>query len=308
MFNKHVITVVRDELGALTKQHAPSWQPVAEDLPALLYFPADAARLQSTVMDGVLRAPHSRFAGEAALDAYALPLVGHFLEERLAKAPDRTRREFAGEVIRNLNPVGTRFDRYIARFFECPALLAERDDEHHGYAVGVRTGAMDMAPAGTCTKRAYVVHKAIYSVKEQRRLLGAIYRLYEQYYCQALDRFGEHNKDDILPFCWDRFRACVSEPLLQFRDPSLAALKEWIAIAPYQPPTGFVVTENILTPWLALGDNREKTGINSLPLESIVLSRFLPGAIAKQSTRDFLRTNGSFQVSVSQTPERQGEI
>lgn len=117
-FNKHVRLVVGAELGAVLQRGFREAIDADAVPPRLLYVLANGQEVRDAVEDGSWPAPDSRFAGEAALDAYALPLLRGFIDERRSRVADTPEYGFGNALARDLHPVGQYFDRYIVRLFD----------------------------------------------------------------------------------------------------------------------------------------------------------------------------------------------
>lgn len=256
MANKHVSLVVRSELASILKDHA---QTPAVAIPPALHYPANVETLGVILDGGVLPALQGTHAGDAALGAYALPLVRSWLAAKQWAASTAPSKAFADAIADNLHPIGSYFERYIARFFEdaasalaCPGVIA---------AVAVH-GA-DLLRATKARTTFFTFHSTIYEADRQQSLLDASYDRFEQYYLAALDRFGPKHSDTILPSCCNALRAELGSFMQRLRDPRRANEREWLALARSRKPDGHVLVGSLHVPWL--GIDRQRTGRASGP-------------------------------------------
>lgn len=286
LFNQHVRLVVGSELTTLLQTE---FAGDGAAVPALLYALCDAQELQSAVQAQAWPAVDSRFAGAAALDAYAAPFAVACFTRRLRDARGSLQREFAAELIRNFTPCGSQFDHYIARLYANGEQALAAAPDARAYAVGLKTRELGMSAPGQLPRRAFAVHAAIYDANAQREVLDRIYDCFLGYYEQAVDRFGAHNREDVLASCWGAVRHAAGRVLPRLRNPDLAGQQEWVALAPLLPPAGFTVSGNMFVPWLALRSNRR--GRHPLPLEQVLVHPGRLGPAAATGLRAFLRAS-----------------
>jgi hypothetical protein len=286
-FNKHVRLVVGAELGAVLQRGFTEVIDAAEVPPQLLYVLADGRQLRGAVVDGAWPAPDARFAGEAALDAYALPLLHAFIDERRGRQPDTPQRRFGEELVGGIQPVGSYFDRYLVRMFDGVGTALRRGAGRPPYALGLRTAELDMAASSGAGRRTFEVSSAIYDATLQRDILQAIFTAFETYHAQASDRFGDRNAEQVLASCWDGFRQAVGAVLLRFRPPQLAAEREWIATARWRSPARFDLAGDLLVPALSL--RAHSPAARGLPVAHTLVYGGLPQPLAADSLRQFYR-------------------
>jgi len=286
-FNKHVRLVVDAELGAVLRRGFTEDIDAAALPPRLLYVLADAAQLRDAVADGALPAPDARFAGEAALDAYALPLLHAFIDERRRRQPDPRECRFGEALARGIEPAGTYFERYLVRMFAGADAALARHAGRPPYALGLRTGELDMAGRGGPRGRTFDLGSAIYDAAVQRAILEAIFTAFETYHARAGERFGPRNDEQVLASCWDAFRHAVGMVLPRFRPPQLRAEREWLATARWRSPARFLVAGDVLMPALSL--RAHSPAARGLPIEHTLLHESLPEPLAAQSLRRFYR-------------------
>jgi hypothetical protein len=287
IFNRHVRLVVSAELGAVLQRGFTGAIDAKAVLPRLLYVLADCQELRDSVEDGTWPAPDARFSGEAALDAYALPLLHSFIKERRSHDLGTPECRFGDELVRDLHPFGSHFDRYIVRMFEGVGPALDRSKGQRPYALGMRTAELDMAPANGAAHRTFEVSSAIYDAAIQRNIMEAIFTSFETYYAQAVRRFGHQNAEQVLASCWDGFRQAVGAVLPRFRPPHLSAERERIAVARWQNPARFQLTDDLLVPALSLRSHARAA--RGLPLERTVVHDILPQPLAADSLRKFYR-------------------
>ena len=145
--------------------------------------------------------------------AYALPLLRSFIGERRCRALDTPECRFGEELMRDLHPVDSHFDRYIVRMFDDAGAALGRNHGDRPYALGLRAAKLDMALANGAEHRTFEVSSAIYDVAIQRAIMEAIFTALETYYAQASQRFGRQNVEQVLASCWDRFRQALGAVL-----------------------------------------------------------------------------------------------
>lgn len=284
IFSKHVRLVVGSELTGLSQT---DFAGDVAAVPALLYALCDAHGLQSAVQAQALPAVDARFAGTAALDAYAVPFATDYFTRRLREAESTAQREFAAELIRNFTPCGSQFDHYIARLYANGEQALADAPDGCVYAVALKANELNMAAPGQAARRVFTTHAAIYDAQTQQAILERIYNCFLAYYEQSADRFGVHNMDDILPSCWGALRQAVGRVLPRLRNPRYARQQEWVAVAPLLPPAGFTVSGNMLVPWIPLRSQRR--GGHPLPLEQVLVDPLRADPIASVGLRAFLR-------------------
>jgi hypothetical protein len=262
MANKHVSLVVRTELASMLQACSA---PRADGLPKTFSYPANPDALRVALSTGALQAGHSRYANDAALEAYALPFVRDWLTQKQRDASTALQKAFADEIAINLHPVGSRFDRYIARFFEDSSTALA----YPGAIAAVVVRSADVVDLAKSRASAFTVYGVIYELALQRRLLDAFYERFEQYYFAAVDRFGPRHSETILPSCCDALRAALGPLMLRLRDPLRIGEREWLALARYRKPDGHVVMGDVEVPWLGLHCQRagRTTG---LPLDVVL--------------------------------------
>jgi hypothetical protein len=286
-FNKHVRLVVGAELSAVLQRGFTEAIDATAVPPLLLYVLADCQELRDAVEDGTWPALNARFSGEAAFDAYALPLLHSFINERRSRDLGTLECRFGDELMRDLHPVGSHFDRYVVRMFEGVGAALDRSKGRRPYALGLRTAELDMALANGTEHRTFEVSSAIYDAAIQRNIMEAIFTSFETYYAQASKRFGHRNAEQVLASCWDGFRQAVGAVLPRFRPPHLSPEREWIAAARWRNPARFQLADGLLVPALSLrGHARAARG---LPLERTVVHDALPQPLAADSLRQFYR-------------------
>ncbi|MEW6373489.1 MAG: hypothetical protein AB1584_21415 [Pseudomonadota bacterium] len=286
-FNKHVRLVVDAELGAVLRRGFTEAIDAAELPPRLLYVLAGAEQVRDAVVDGALPAPDARFAGEAALDAYALPLLYAFIDERRRRQPDTPECRFGEALARGIEPAGSYFERYLVRMFAGADAALARHAGRPPYALGLRTAELDMAGRGGPRRRSFELACAIYDPSVQRAILEAIFAAFETYHARAAERFGPQNDEQVLASCWDGFRHAVGMVLLRFRPPHLRAEREWLATARWRSPARFLVTGDELAPALSL--RAHAPAARGLPIEHTLLHEGLPQPRAAESLRRFYR-------------------
>lgn len=286
-FNRHVRLVVSAELGAVLQRGFTGAIDATAVLPRLLYVLADCQELRDAVEDGTWPAPNARFSGEAALDAYALPLLHSFIKERRTRDLGTPECRFGDELVRDFHPVGSHFDRYIVRMFEGVGPALDRSKGRRPYALGMRTAELDMAPANGTAHRTFEVSSAIYDAAIQRNIMEAIFTSFETYYEQAVRRFGHQNAEQVLASCWDGFRQAVGAVLPRFRPPHLSAEREWITVARWQNPARFQLVDGLLVPALSLRSHARAA--RGLPLERTVVHDTLLQQLTADSLRQFYR-------------------
>ncbi|MGO4477430.1 hypothetical protein AB4Z32_14375 [Massilia sp. 2TAF26] len=286
-FDKHVRLVVGAELGAVLQRGFTEAIDATAVPPPLLYVLANGQEVRDAVEDGSWPAPDSRFSGEAALDAYALPLLRCFIDERRSRVSDTPEYRFGNALARDLHPVGHYFDRYVVRLFDGADAPLGRSGECRPYALGLRTAELDIAPAKGAKKRRFEIGRVIYDLDTQRAIMDAIFTAFETYYVQASGRFGQGNAEQVLDSCWDAFRQAVGAVLPRFRSPRLDAEREWIATARWQSPARFQLAGDLLVPALSL--RGRSPGARRLPVERTVVHDALPHALAADSLRQFYR-------------------
>lgn len=289
-FNKHVRLVVGSELSAVLKRGFTEAIDATAVPPRLLYVLADGQELRDAVEDGTWPASDARFSGEAALEAYALPLLRGFIDERRCREPDTPERRFGDELMRDLHPVGSHFDRYIVRLYDGVGAALARNQHRRPYALGLRTAELDMSPVNGTEHRTFEVSGAIYDAAIQRDVMEAIFTALETYHAQASERFGHQNSEQVLASCWDAFRHAVGAVLPRFRPPNLAFEREWIATARWRNPTRFQLAGDLLVPALSLG--RRARAARGLPLERTLVQQGLPQPLAADGLRQFYRYHG----------------
>jgi hypothetical protein len=288
-FNKHVRLVVSAELGALLQRGFTEGIDAGQAAPRLLYVLADGGQLREAVEDGALPAADARFAGEAALDAYALPLLQAFIDERRGRQRDTPAWRFGEELARGIHPTGSYFERYLVRMFEregAEAALARREGSPP-YALGLRTAGLDVAVRGGPQRRCFEACSAIYEAATQGEILQAIFNAFEAYHTQACDRFGERHAEQVLASCWDGFRQAVGAVLLRFRPSHLRAEREWLAIARWRSPARFQLAGDVLVPALSL--RAHPPAARALPIEHTLVHGGLPQPLAADSLRHYYR-------------------
>ena len=286
-FDKHVRLVVGAELGAVLQRGFTHAIDAAAVPPRLLYVLANGQEVRDAVEDGSWPAPDSRFAGEAALDAYALPLLRSFIDERRSHVSDTPEYRFGNALARDLHPVGHYFDRYIVRLFDGADGALGRSGEGRPYALGLRTAELDIAPVQGTKKRTFEIRAVIYDLDIQRAIMDAIFTAFETYYVQATERFGQGNAEQVLDSCWDAFRQAIGAVLQRFRSPRLDVEREWIATARWQSPARFQLAGDLLVPALSL--RSQTPAARRLPIERTVVHDALPHALAADSLRQFYR-------------------
>jgi len=286
-FDKHVRLVVGAELGAVLQRGFTEAIDAAAVPPRLLYVLANGQEVRDAVEDGSWPAPDSRFAGEAALDAYALPLLRCFIDERRSRVADTAEYGFGNALARDLHPVGQYFDRYIVRLFDGADAALGRSGACRPYALGLRTAELDVAPATETKKRRFEIGRVIYDLDTQRAIMDAIFTAFETCYVQATRRFGQGNAEQVLDSCWDAFRQAVGAVLPRFRSPRLDAEREWIATARWQSPARFQLAGDLLVPALSLQGQSSRA--RRLPVERTVVHDALPHPLAADSLRRFYR-------------------
>jgi hypothetical protein len=289
MVDRHVRLVVGAELAEILKRGFTGQVDATGAPPALLYVVADGQQLRDAVRDGAWLAVDARFAGEAALDAYALPLLNAFLDARRSHAAGGPEQEFSDELVRNFSPVGSKFDRYLARLFAAPGPVLGRSHGRRPYALALRTAELDAAPPGATRRRRFELSSAIYDSAVQQAILGAIYTCFESYYANAIERFGSRNAEQVLSTCREAFREAAGDVLPRFRPPALAPEREWIATAPCRAPDQFQLAGNLLVPALALRSH--KPGAHALALEHTLVDEALPQPLAAEGLRQFYRAH-----------------
>lgn len=251
-------------------------------------------------MDGSWPAPGAHFSGEAAPEAYALPMLQSFIRERRSRDPGMPECCFGDEIERDLHPVGSHFDRYVVRMFEGVGAALDRSRGRRPYALCLRTAGLDMAPANETARRTFEVSSAIYDTAIQRSILEEIFTAFETYYAEATRRFGSQNAGQVLASCWDGFRQAVGEVLPRFRPPHLGDEREWIAVARWQNPARFQVEDDLLVPALSLRSHARAA--RGLPLERTVIHGILPQPHAADSLRQFYRFYRVRACVVAATP------
>lgn len=286
IFNKHVRLVVGSELTTMLQT---DFAGGAAAVPDLLYALCDAQELQAAVQAQAWPAADARFAGAAALDAYAAPFAIACFTRRLRGAQGRLEQEFAAELIRNFAPWGSQFDHYLARLYANGEQALAAAPDARAYALGLKTKELGMSAPGQLPRRAFAAHAAIYDAKLQREVLDRIYDCFLHYYDQAVGRFGARNKEDVLASCWGAARQAAGRVLPRLRNPEFAAQQEWVALAPLSPPAGFTVSGNMFVPWLALRSNRR--GRHPLPLEQVLVHPARLEPAAATGLRAFLRAS-----------------
>jgi hypothetical protein len=286
-FDKHVRLVVGAELGAVLQRGFTERIDAVEVPPQLLYVLADSQQLRDAVEEGEWPAPDARFAGEAALDAYPLPLLHAFIDERRSRERDTPQGQFGDELVRDLHPVGTQFDRYLVRMFDGAGAALGRSQGRRPYALGLRTAELDMALPRATQRRTFELSSAIYDAAKQRDIMDAIFTCFETYYVQASERFGHRNAEQVLDSCWAGFRQAVGAVLARFRPPQLAAEREWIASARCRLPGRFHLAGNLLVPALSLRSHAPAAP--GLPLDHTLVHEALPQPLAADSLRQFYR-------------------
>jgi hypothetical protein len=286
-FSKHVRLVAGAELGAVLQRGFTEAIDAAAVLPRLLYVLADGQELRDAVENGAWPAPDARFSGEAALDAYALPLLHTFIDERRSREPDTTACRFGDALARGLQPAGTYFDRYIVRMFDGVDAALGRSQGRRPYALGLRTAELDMALAKGAGNRTFEAGSVIYDAAMQRTVMDAIFTSFEAWYVQAAERFGHRHDEQVLDACCDAFRQAVGAVLPRFRPPHLAPEREWIATARWRSPARFQLAGDLLVPALSL--RGEAPAARGLPLERTVMHDALPQPLAADGLRQFYR-------------------
>jgi hypothetical protein len=286
-FNKHVRHVVGSELSAVLQRGFTEAIDATADAPPLLYVLADGQELRDAVEHGSWPAPDARFSGEAALDAYALPLRRGFIDERRCRKPDTPERRFGDEFMRDIHPVGSHFDRYNVRLCDGVDAALGRNQGRRPYALGLRTAELEMAPVNSSEHRTFEVSSTIYDAAIQRDVMEAIFTALEMYYAQASERFGHQNAEQVLASCWDAFRQAVGAVLPRFRPPQLAPERKWIATARWRSPVQFQLAGDLLVPALSLRNYSPAS--SGLPLERTLLHHGLPQPPAADSLRQFYR-------------------
>jgi hypothetical protein len=286
-FDKHVRLVMDAELGTVLRRGFTEGIDATGPPPQLLWVLADGQQLRDAVVEGAWPAPDARFAGEAALDAYALPLLHAFIDERRGRQPDTPQRRFGDELMRGIHPVGSYFERYLVRMFDGVGAALEREQGRMPYALGLRTEGLDMAAPAGPGRRTFEVSSAIYDASIQRGILEAIYTAFETWHAQAGERFGHRAAEQVLASCWDAFRHAVGAVLPRFRPPHLAAEREWIANARWRNPAGFGLAGDMLVPALSL--RAHSPAARGLPVERALLHAGLPQPLAADSLRQFCR-------------------
>jgi transposase len=281
-FNQHVRLVVGAELKALHRRGLTDAVDAAQALPKLLYVHADGRQLRDAVTDGAWPAPDARCAGDAALDAYALPLLRAFIDSRRARVPETPQYRFGAELARDIHPVGTWFERYLVRMFEGAGSAP--------YALGLRTADLDMAARGAQRRRTFHVASAIYDAARQRAMLDTIYTAFETCHAQACTRFGPGSAEQVTAACWDALRQAVGGVLHRFRPPHLAAEREWVATAYWQAPTRFLLDGDLLVPALSL--RAHAAAAYGLPIERTLVHAGPAQQLAAEGLRHFYRFHG----------------
>lgn len=287
IFSKHVRLVVGAELTALLQTDFAGDGGAA--LPGLLYLLCDGPGLQSAVQAQAWPAVDARFAGAASPDAYAVPFVRAYFDERLRTAEAPAQREFAGELIANFTPCGSQFDHYIARLYADGKTALADGRDGCVYAVGMRTNELSLSAAGQLPRRTLSAFAAIYDRHAQRAALGRMYDCFLGYYEQSVDRFGAHNRDDVLASCWGALRQAAGRLMPRLRDPALASHEEWVATAPLRQALGFAVSGDLLVPSIFL--RSRVRGVHPLPFEQVLVHPELGDTPAAAGLRAFLRAN-----------------
>jgi hypothetical protein len=288
-FNRHVRLVVGAELGAIVERGFTAAIDAAAPAPPLLYVLADGRQLQEAVADSAWPAPDARFAGEAALGAYALPLLHTFIDERRVRDPATPQGRFGDELGRGIEPAGSYFDRYLVRMFDGVDAALARGEGRTPYALGLRTADLDMAAAGGPGPRTFDLDSAIYDAAVQRDILASIFAAFERYYVEAHERFGPGGADQVLASCWDAFRQAVGAVLPRFRPPHLAAEREWLATARWRKPARFQLADNLLVPALSLRGHAPAA--RGLPVARTLVHAGLPQPCAADGLREFYRAH-----------------
>jgi hypothetical protein len=264
MVSKHVSLVVRSELALMLQEN---FVPCDEVIPRVFSHPADVDALCVALDKGALRAVHSRSAADAALEAYALPFVLNWLTEKQRNASTGPQKAFADEIATNLHPAGSYFDRYMARFFEDPsAALA-----FSGAIVAVVVRTTDLLGSTKPRTNGFSVNSAIYEAATQRRLLDLHYERFQEYYVAAIDRFGQRHSETVLPSCCDALRATLGPLMLRLREPRRAGEREWLAVARYRKPEGYLMMNGVRVPWLGLRRGSIAQA-KTLPVDAVLAS------------------------------------
>ncbi|MGJ7917787.1 hypothetical protein ACI48D_20200 [Massilia sp. LXY-6] len=290
VFNKHVRLVVAAELGAALQRGFLDGIDQAAVPPQLLYVLANGEQLRDAVENGAWPAPDVRFAGLAALDAYALPLLDAFIDERRSREPGTPQCRFGDELANGLHPVGSHFERYVVRMFDGVGAALSHGEGRGPYAVGLRTPDLDVEDPSTSRsagRRGFTLLGAIYDAATQRAVMDAIFTFFESFYVHACERFGQQPAQQVLDSCWDGFRQAVGMVLPRFRPPQLCAEREWIACARWQAPTRFQLAGNLMVPALSLRARAPAAG--RLPIGHVLLDTGLPQPLAANSLREFFR-------------------
>lgn len=289
-FNKHVRLVVGAELGVALQRGFLDGLGLPAVPPPQLYVLANGAELRDAIENGAWPAPDARFGGLAALDAYALPLLHAFIEERRGREPDTPQRRFGDELAQGIHAVGSHFERYVVRMFDGVNAALSHTQGRRPYAMALRTADLDvedLSPSRFARRRGFTLGSAIYDAGIQRAILDAIFSFFETYYVDAGERFGQQHAEQVLDSCWDGFRQAVGIVLPRFRPPQLCAEREWIACARWQAPTRFQLAGDLMVPALSL---RARTpAARQLPIEHALLDNALPLPLAADSLREFFR-------------------
>lgn len=289
--NQHVRLVADAELGAIVQGALAEAVDAPQAVPRLLHVLADGRQLREAFETGTWPAPDARHAGEAALGAYALPLLHAFLDERSARRPGRPASPFGEELGRGIDPQGSHFERYLVRMYEGPGVAAalERSRGRAAYAPGLRTAELDIAVPGDGGRRSFELASAVYDAARQRAMLERIFSAIDTWHGQACMRFGPRGAEQVLASCREAFRRALGAVLPRFRPPQLAAEREWLASARWRRPTRFELAGELLVPALSLRARAAAKSGWGLPVERTLVHAGLPQPLAADGLRYFHR-------------------
>ena len=259
--------------------------------PAHLYSLTDAAGLDAAVRSKTLPAYDCRLGHDPSLVRYGVAVVEGFLAARLEACTDPLRTQFCRAALENFHPRGTHFDGFVVRLFDCEE--AGTAPNCPGYALGVRAADLPLR-----------LGQAIYAPTRQLAIVAAAYQACEDYFVSAVDRFGGRYRADLLTPCWDAFRHHTGMWLMRYRQPHLAAEREWIGVALAKPqqeadPVTFQIVGNRLLPAVRIH-------IGARTLETITIGATLPFETTCEALRAYLGRHGMHGIAIAGSARRGG--
>jgi|GEM_PF-2531079 len=295
---------VFDEVkGSLAKQRADFVCGMRADdaaqLPAALFYHADAAGLREVLVQRALNAEHAGCgAMRADIDA-GLALLAAFLAGRMARATDPLQRFFCAEVTANLDPEAAGPDRFVMRLHAGTAGALPGT----GYRLLLSCAGMDVRDDATAAGGALRLARAIYDRQQQQSLLEHWYDTCEDTYIDAVNWFGKERRESFLALCWDNFRQVAIDLVMLFRDSARAAEQEWVATllgdrADSEGKMQYGVRDNAVVPYIRV-PLPDAGGHDGLCLKHILADHAQTGSAAAQGLRALLRHHGLFHVGVA---------